>query len=103
MKKISDFTPINCDESEIRYVIQNRYNYSTLNVGFQWRLQATKYINQLNDDFMMDEELHDLVDDNEYEVIDVSKVVKEEVDWGQTIATIAAILFALSVLTHLHF
>ncbi|WPR72328.1 hypothetical protein SLW70_04090 [Flavobacterium sp. NG2] len=101
MKKISDFRPINCNESEIQYVIQDNYDYSTLNVGFQWRHQATKYISQLNEDLMMDDELSDLVDDNQYEVIHISKVVKEEVDWGQTIIKIAIVLFVLYVLTHI--
>ena len=84
----------------IQYLIIDTFSKSPLVYGFKYSNHANRYIQENLTD-LDDDKYINPNDDDEYEVIHISKIIKEKSDIGQNIIIILIILFALYVISHI--
>ena len=100
MKRRSDLKPINCTSDEIEYLIINTFSKEPLGYGFRYSNQATTYIKENLID-IDDQKYKNPDDDDDYEVVHISEILKEKNNIGQNMLIILIVLFALYVISHI--
>lgn len=90
---------INCEESEITYVVVKKVGQTKEHVGFKSYHEASKYVNSYNHSFDHFDKLFDI--DDFYEILPVSQVVKEKIDYGKDIIKLVIALFIIVLIASL--